>query len=231
MGHPDGSGPFPRGLAADLLGRPPMTMPPGLAGGLLQGMPGATLAPPMAPGAGQAPIAATQAPAAPLNPRLTQDNVERLGRVMESECGEQDKGCTPETIQAVGSTVINRMDRAGTDAVKDVTGGEAYASGKTPTPGMMFTAARLLSGQLPDNTGGATNFYSPKSMPKEGGDIDGWDTGGGLEQIAGGGPEPHPRNWSPGFANGPKAYPRNIVPGVDDWYFKFYTQPGTGRVH
>lgn len=222
MAYANGSGVFTQGLGMDLLGRPPNPAPTGLAGGLLYGIPG--IAPPAA--------STSQTPDAtpPTNPRLTPENVQRLGRVMESECGEQNKYCTPEAIQAVGSTVINRMDRAGTDDVSRVTGGGSYALGKAPTPGMMFTAMRLLGGQLTDNTGGATHFYSPMSMPKEGADTHGWDTAGGLEQIPGGDPTPHPRNWSPGFANGPEAYPRNIVPGVKDWNFKFYTQPGTGRV-
>lgn len=54
---------------------------------------------------------------------------------------------------------------------------------------------------------------------------------GGLEQIPGGSPLPHPMNWSPGFANGPKAYPQNTVANARDWVVKFYTQPGKGRVH
>lgn len=228
MSHPAGNGPFPQGLAADLLGRPANTAPPGLAGALLQGIPGVVSAPPMVPDGAQAPSQVEQPPPAVTNPRLTDDNVDRLARVLTAECQHV---CNPHETQGVGSTVINRMNRDGTDKVADVAGGGAYAIATKANPDMMQMAADLLAGRLTDNTGGATHFYSPRSEPKYGASTNKWDIGGGLEQIPGGSPLPHPMNWSPGFANGPKAYPQNTVANARDWVVKFYTQPRNGRVH
>ena len=191
------------GLGSDLLGIGSRATP-GLGTGLLQGATAGAIAPPAAP--------------QPVNGRATDQNIQLLGRVLSSEC---QGVCHPEEIQAVGSTLVNRMNRAKTDDVADVTHG--YALNKDPTPGMMFTAMRLLSGQLPDNTGGATNFYSPQSMPVVGADVRGMDISGGPEQIPG-----HPATWTPGFA---KSFPQTTVPGVRDWIVKLYTQPGNGRVH
>lgn len=154
------------------------------------------------------------------NPRLTDDNVQLLGRVLTAECGT--KLCTPQEIQAAGSTVINRMDKLGTDDVADVAKPGQYAIAKQSDPGLAFTAYRLLSGQLGDNTGGARYFYSPRSMPMEGQDIAGRDVKGGLEQIPG---QPV-RNYRPGWA---KTYPQKQVDGVRDWFFKLYTDPSNNH--
>lgn len=154
------------------------------------------------------------------NPRLTDDNVQLLGRVLTAECGP--KLCTPQEIQAVGSTVINRMNQHGTDDVADVAKPGQYAIAKQADPGLAFTAYRLLSGQLGDNTQGATHFYSPRSMPKEGQDTAGDDVQGGLEQIPG-----HTvQNYRPGWA---KTYPQTQADGVRDWYFKLYTDPDSNH--
>ena len=213
MANPTGNTyPYP-GLGDDLLTRPRYLPPQGLAGNLLQGIPGFAQAPGGAIG-GQAAI-----PATPQRyPRVTDQNVWLLGTILTSEC---QRVCNPAEVRAVGSTLINRMDRASTDDVTDVAHG--YSLAKDPSPGMMFTAIRLLSGQLPDNTGGATNFYSPRSMPEVGQDTTGHDIGGGQEQISG-----HPPTWRPGFAT---TFPQTTVPDVRDWVLKLYAQPGTGRVY
>ena len=153
----------------------------------------------------------------PANPRSTDDNVQALAKVLTAECGP--KLCTPQELQAVGSTVINRMNRKGTDSVADVVGHHQYAIAKQADPGLAFMASRLLSGQLGDNTGGATHFYSPRSMPMDGQETAGKDVGGGLEQIAGHASQ----NYRPGWA---KTYPQKQVDGVRDWFFKLYTEPG-----
>lgn len=217
MAGPTGSGYSNQGLGNDLLDRPYAPLLQGLAGGLLQGAAGITPAPPQVSEDDQSSSAyeptPEQSPA-----RLTDKNVQLLGRILTSEC---QGTCNPDEIQGVGSTLINRMNRANTDDVSDVSHG--YSVKTDPAPGMMWTAARLLSGQLGDNTGGATHFYSPVSMPKLGQDTGGHDVSGGTELIPG-----HTvQNWRPGFA---VKYPQSTVPGADDWVVKFYTQPGTGHV-
>ena len=43
----------------------------------------------------------------------------------------------------------------------------------------------MLEGRIPDNTDGATHFFSPISMPKEGESTKGFDVGGGLHRVSG----------------------------------------------
>ena len=63
----------------------------------------------------------------------------------------------------MGHTVLNRMQRNETNLVADVSG--RYSKGNRPT-GLetRALAVRLLNGDLPDNTGGATHFYQPYAM-------------------------------------------------------------------
>jgi len=218
MGYPNGSRLFTQDLAADLLGRSGNAVPPGLASGLLQGMPGIVPAPPMVSDEGQASMAAGPSSA---TLRTTDDNVDRLARVLTAECQHK---CNAQETQGVGSTVINRMNRDGTNDVSDVVGRGAYAIADTANPTMVGMARGLLSGSIPDNTGGATHFYSPNSMPKAGADTQGWDIGGGLEQI----PGHEAANYRPKFA---AEYPENAVPNTDPWNVKFFTEPGAGRVN
>ena len=72
------------------------------------------------------------------------------------------------------------MERNDTDNVSDVW--SAYSHNQTPTSKILELARDLLSGQIIDNTGGATHFYSPKSMPRVGDSTNGRDVRGGLEQ-------------------------------------------------
>jgi hypothetical protein len=209
------------GLGFDLLNMPGgLQSAIGLGAALMQGT-GMIPAPAMVPDSPEQPAAAQ---AIPQSPRVTDQNVDQLGRVLTAECGGM---CNADERRGVGSTVINRMNRDGTDSVADVTGDGDYAVSKTPSPAMLETARQLLTGQLTDNTGGATNFYSPVSMPREGQTTGNNDIGGGLEET----PGLESRNWSPGFANGPKKYPQNTVLNARDWVVKFYTQPGNGKVY
>ncbi len=204
------------GLGAMLAGTPmpsPFHLDPAISPGNLFTVPGA--------GAGSDHVPATQT--APPAPRLTPGNLDRLNRILTAEA----RGCRPEEIRAVASTILNRMDRARTDDVAAVTGHGQYAIAKEADPSLAGYAWAALSNNLQDSTGGATHFYSPRSMPREGQPTKNTDTGGGLEQS----PNLRTKNWSPGFANGPKKYPRRDVDGVREEYFKFYAEPGTGRVH
>ncbi|MFH0919633.1 MAG: LysM peptidoglycan-binding domain-containing protein [Fibrobacterota bacterium] len=123
----------------------------------------------------------------------------RLARIIMSEAGV---GTLAERI-AVGWVALNRGLYNG-----------GMALNQEPTENVSHLALQILTGEVPDNTGGATHFYSPRSMPKEGEDTGPFDTKGGLEKIG-----DHPRNYRPGWS----LILRQVqVPGTREWYFKFY---------
>ena len=123
--------------------------------------------------------------------------------------------------QAVGSTVLNRMSRNGTNSVEDVW--DAYAHSQAPIPEITTLATNLVNGPLADNSNGSTHYYSPRSMPMEGDDTTGFDVGGGLEQT----PGLAQRNYRPGWST---TYTEEAVADARPAYFKFYRQPGNGPV-
>ena len=92
----------------------------------------------------------------------TLDNVNKLacvvasavpGRVSMAECN------------AVAHTVMHRMERNQTSKVSDVIGD--YSLNRAPTPTVTRWVAKVLNGETPDNTSGATHCYSPQLMPEE----------------------------------------------------------------
>lgn len=147
----------------------------------------------------------------------TDDNRWALGKVITSEASV---GTTAERT-AVGYSVLNRMDRNGTTAVTDEW--DAYAHSQDPTSEIYDLATRVLRCEEPDNSCGATHFYSPRSMPKEGDDTSGFDVGGGLEWT----PGLSERNYVPSWG---ETYFRSYVVGARQAYFKFYRLPGDGPV-
>ena len=58
-----------------------------------------------------------------------------------------------------------------------------YATNQAPTQEVSDLAESLIANPGTDPTGGATYFFSPRSMPKEGDDPTGYDTGGGLHDV------------------------------------------------
>lgn len=147
----------------------------------------------------------------------TADNRFALGKVITSEASV---GTTAER-RAVGYSVLNRMARNGTTEVTDEW--NAYAHNQDPTAEIRDMATGILRCQEPDDSCGATHFYSPRSMPKEGEDTTGFDTGGGLEWT----PGLAERNWVPSWA---ETYFRSYVVGARQAFFKFYRLPGNGFV-
>lgn len=146
-------------------------------------------------------------------------NVYDLGRILATECSAGLANNAERT--GVGSTVITRMERNGTLVAADVWG--AYGYDKKPSDRDLVMADDLLSGRIRDNTGGATHYYSPWSMPKEGGELIG-DTRGGLEHTPGLKQGNYKPSWSLTFQP-------IQVPEVRGKFFKFYKQPGSGRVY
>ncbi len=89
-----------------------------------------------------------------------------------------------------------------------------------------------MDGTSPDPTGGATHFYSPQSMPKEGEPVPkGADIKGGLESVPGvvGDDLQTPvRNYRPGWTSRfQPSKPAGIPPAIA----KFYTDQDLGRVN
>jgi predicted RNase H-like nuclease (RuvC/YqgF family) len=146
-------------------------------------------------------------------PWSTEENIRRLAVIIMSEAST----CNQAERTAVGYTVLNRMARNGTNAVADVEG--AYARNQQPTEEIIALARGILSCNIPDNSGGATHFYSPRSMPHEGDQPLTGDTAGGLEQT----PGEARRNYRPGWAN---TFEPVEIPGVVARNFRFFRAPG-----
>jgi len=147
----------------------------------------------------------------------TKDNINDLARIITSEASV---GNGTER-SSVGFAVLNRMHRNGTARVRDVCSG--FSEKQTPTPDAVSLATKILRNQLADPTNGATHFYSPINMPKEGQNTGRADIGGGLEQSG----DLPKRNFRPGYT---KSFSAMKIPEVRDKLFRFYRAPGYGTV-
>ena len=99
--------------------------------------------------------------------------------------------------------------------------GAARGQDAAPDAQSLRVARGILDGSIPDPTGGATAFYKPAAMPKEGERIPaGTDVAGGLELTPGVTEHGRPiRNYRPGWAT---RYQQVQVAGVNDRDFKFF---------
>jgi len=135
-------------------------------------------------------------------PQFAEEDVDWLAKTIASEAGSvYDKDnwvrCSDEERSAVGWTVLNRLEAGtfGATIEEVVTARGQYAHNQEPTSGIRELAEKLLSGKIPDPTGGATYFFSPISMPWEGDEgkhiprlkkhFDDFDTAGGLHEVPG----------------------------------------------
>ena len=134
---------------------------------------------------------------------INEEDIEWLATVIASEAGSiHDKGswvrCTDEERAAVGWTVINRLN-AGTygKSIRNIVTAQAqYAHNQEPNAEVKELARKLLAGTIEDTTGGATHFFSPISMPKEGEPTAGFDTGGGIHNVSGIGSKIYFPSWT-----------------------------------
>jgi hypothetical protein len=172
--------------------------------------------------------AGTQEPTTPTPlEEIASDDVEWLATVIASEAGSIfDKGdwvrCTDEERAAVGWTVLNRL-RSGNfgQTIKEVvTSPGQYAHNQEPTQEIRELAERLLQGRIQDNTGGATYFFSPISMPKEGESTTGFDVGGGLQEVPGISKKVYFPSWTKQLVCA------GDLPNVRASYFMFYRPAG-----
>ncbi len=178
---------------------------------------------------GAAGIKASMPPAPrPLTPaELRSKNIADLAKVLYNEArGEGEAGMT-----AVGYTLANRMSRNGHTAVTEDWGAYSHTEPNPKKPEDLAAyelakqvAASVLDRTAADPTAGATHYYSPTRMPKEGNPTAKFDVKGGLETVPGvvdratGVPV---RNYRPGFGSNPQFIQQN-VPGIEDRSFKFY---------
>ena len=154
----------------------------------------------------------------------TPDNVETLGQIIQSEASG-----VRNAMLAVGWTVRNRMERNGTTLVSDVQ--RAYAHGASATDETRQIARSILAGTMADPTNGATHFYTPDRMQKEGDVLrPGQDVSGGLETTQGVLRNGKPiRNYRPSSA-GSLDFVQRLVPDVPEHLFKFFAPQKSGRV-
>jgi hypothetical protein len=163
------------------------------------GTPDAPDSPPMLPGTGHVQIANVG----------SDQNITNLAAVLMSEASV---GNDAERA-SVGFTLLNRLKEAGKTSVDQVW--SAYVHNQHPTAELIALARQLLAGQRVDITDGATHFYSPRSMPREGQPTGNFDIGGGLELV----PPLTVRTYAPGWA---RTMQLIDISGVRPAYFKFY---------
>lgn len=106
-------------------------------------------------------------------------NVRDLASVIETEAGGETDGARI----AVGFVAVNRMRRNGESDVRSIWNG--FAHHVVPGQNSLKIARNILADRIKDPTEGATHFYTPARMPKEGESTGGRDVQGGLESVPG----------------------------------------------
>jgi hypothetical protein len=119
----------------------------------------------------------------PVAEDTTEYEIECLATALMSEASI---GTNEERI-AVAWTIFNRVDspQFPNTVCEVVYQGGQYATNQEPTQEILDLATSLVDDPGTDPTGGATHFFSPIIMPKEGGPTRGYDVGGGLHEVAG----------------------------------------------
>ncbi len=151
---------------------------------------------------------------------LTKENINDLARIIASEA----RGLNETAQIMVAWTVVNRMKQHHFTRVSSVWGHNNYSHHHMATSTSLHLAEKILDGAALDISHGATHFYSPAAMPKEGDTTSSAaDVRGGLESIPGVTKNGRPvQNYRPGWA---KNYGSIRIPGIQDKDFKFYRLP------
>jgi len=148
-------------------------------------------------------------------------NLECLARVIMSEASIG----THEEQVSVAWTVFNRLRNGtyGTTVCEVVNAPGQYAHSQEPSSTVTQLAKELLASPGIDPTGGATHFFSPISMPKEGDYTAGYDVGGGLHEVSGIGKRVYFPSWTETlqWVGG--------IPNVRQMYFMFYRPKATAQ--
>jgi hypothetical protein len=152
-------------------------------------------------------------------------NACNLAALITTEAGGENAAAKA----AVGWTVMNRMQR---DSVSNVDEAwQGYQHSKPPTQDALDIAKSILSGKMPDPTGGATHFYTPDAMPKEGESTANINVRGGLEETPGvtDSAGRAVKNYRPNWAARSEFKSRS-VPALPEHCFKFFREDGNGPV-
>jgi len=125
---------------------------------------------------------------------------------------------TNEERVAVAWTIFNRVDSPTfpNTVCEVVYQGGQYATNQEPTQEILDLATSLIGDRGTDPTGGATHFFSPISMPKEGKSTRVHDVGGGLHEVTGINEKVYFPSWTLTME------PAGDIPGVRPAYYMFY---------
>ncbi|WP_308367764.1 MULTISPECIES: DUF4157 domain-containing protein [unclassified Microbulbifer] len=146
-------------------------------------------------------------------------NVETVARIIRSEMGVGNES----EQRAIAWAVRNQMVRLNT---RDATAARDHfsdAHGQAATDDTRQIAQEVLAVDMGhDTTNGAIKWFSPRSMPSEGGSCSGYDCGGGLITVTDDSGTNH-RKFAPTFHR----HMDNVsVGGARDWYVRFYKLRG-----
>lgn len=147
---------------------------------------------------------------------LLQQNINDLARVISSEA----RGVNSTEQAMVGWTIVNRMKKRSATRVSAVWNG--YSHSHSPDYSSIQIATGILTGKAVDISQGATHFYSPGTMPKEGEATVGFDVRGGLEEVPG-----ITRNGRPVKSYRPLwalSEDEIKVPGTNSFDFRFFRE-------
>lgn len=149
-------------------------------------------------------------------PKDASQEIECLATALMSEASI---GTNEERV-AVAWTIFNRADSPSfpntvCDAVYQ---GGQYATNQEPTQEILDLATSLISDRGTDPTGGATHFFSPISMPREGAATRGYDVGGGLHEVTGIDKNVYFPSWTLTMV------PAGDITGVRPAYYMFYRE-------
>jgi hypothetical protein len=143
---------------------------------------------------------------------------------------EASIGSTEEQI-AVGWCVLNRLhDGSFGDTMEGVVK-NGFAWNQEPTQEIKSIARALIEVEMPDPTNGAIYFFSPRSMPKDGENTQGYDVGGGLHIVPGTLYKVYFPSWAEPtieINQNTTSYKTsdqlewNELSGIRNWYFMFY---------
>jgi hypothetical protein len=132
---------------------------------------------------------------------------------------------TAEERVAVAWTIFNRVNSPNfPNTVCGVVNQRGqYATNQKPTQEFLDLAVSLIADPGADPTGGATYFFSPISMPKEGEATGGYDIGGGLHEVEGISAKVYFPSWALTLESA------GDVTGVRQSYYMFYRERATNE--
>ncbi|MFN8493030.1 MAG: hypothetical protein U0350_35835 [Caldilineaceae bacterium] len=146
----------------------------------------------------------------------TPENVALLARIIESEMGQGNE----KEQESIAWAVRNQMIRMGSKSVKEACSQFHDASGKSATDQSKKIAEKILKAAISEDiTNGAIKWFSPRSMPKAGENVKGYEISGGLILVTDNSGKPR-KVYAPGFHK-TMTYIGGITQ-VREWFVRFY---------